>query len=112
MADMTFLWNRDSSRGRQIRVKFIDEFDARGMKRVYGRCDRWGRGRIFNLDIWITREGRLLARFWAASGDAERESFEITGVSRQRLAELIEDEDSWISNRLRKEYENWTISNL
>jgi len=34
-------------------VEEIDHFDARGMRRVYGRGDHFGRHRSFNMDIWL-----------------------------------------------------------
>jgi hypothetical protein len=64
----------------QAQVEWIDYFDARGMRRVYGRGDHFGRNHIFNMDIWKTRDGRLLMRCWSQCDDIDGRSFQITGV--------------------------------
>jgi hypothetical protein len=103
-------------RGRGIKVKSIGHFNARGMRRVYGRGD------IFpldgqqtykrNMDVWLTREGRLLARFWALGSEVDDESFEIIGLSHPPVREKEEGlSDEWVPQRLRNEYKAWVISN-
>jgi hypothetical protein len=110
-------WETTSGRqGRGISVESIDHFNARGMRRVYGRCD------IFpldgkqtyrrNMDVWLSRGGRLLARFWARGYEVDDESFEIIGLSGPHLREKeVELGESWVPQRLRKEYADWLISN-
>jgi hypothetical protein len=103
-------------RGRGIKVKPIDHFNARGMRRVYGRGDVFllnGKQTYKrNMDVWLTREGRLLARFWALGYEVDEESFEVIGLAqppvREREARLSED---WVPQSLRNEYKAWLISN-
>ena len=68
-------------------VSEIEHFDARGMRRVYGRGDHFGRNWSFNMDIWKTRDERLLMRCWSRCEDIDWRSFEIKGVD---LAEISE----------------------
>ena len=101
-------WDGDGRRGRGVKLKCISHFDARGMKRVYGRGDRFGNGRTFNMDVWLTRAGRLLARFWSCSSEVDWESYEIVGLPhppvRGKEAGLSED---WVPQRLRTQYDSW-----
>lgn len=99
-----------------IEVKSIDHFNARGMRRVYGRGDTFSLGgkRIYkrNMDIWLTREGRLLARFWARDNEVDDESFEIIGLSHPPLLEQNSGlSEEWVAQGLRKEYDDWLVSN-
>ena len=103
-------------RGRGIKVTLTRAFNARGMHRVYGRGDIFpldGRKTYKrNMDVWLTHEGRLLARFWALGSDVDNESYEITGFSKRPVTEkkgkLSED---WVPQTLRDEYDAWLISN-
>jgi hypothetical protein len=100
-------------RGSGIKMKHIDHFDARGLKRVYGRGDDFGRHRKFNMDVWLARSGRLLARFWSRSSDIDSMSLEIIGCSRTPAAASKRceiDNEWWIPQRLRDEYDDWIIS--
>jgi hypothetical protein len=99
-----------------IEVRSIDYFNARGMRRVFGRSDTFPlagkRTYKRNMDIWLTREGRLLARFWARGCEVDNQSFEIVGLPHpllwQKRSGLSED---WVPQRLRNEYDDWLVSN-
>ena len=104
------------SRDPEIRVKSIDHFNARGMRRVYGRGDTFQiagrRAYKRNLDIWLTREGRLLARFWARATEVDDQSFEIVGIPDPDLKEKQSGlSEGWVPQRLRDEYDDWLVSN-
>jgi hypothetical protein len=105
-------WKGDGGRGRGIKLKYISDFDARGMSRVFGRSVRFGYGREYNMDVWLMRTGRLLARFWSRSSEVDWESYEIVGLShppvRDKEIGLSED---WVPKRLRTQYDSWIISN-
>lgn len=64
-----------------IKVNYIEDFDARGMRLVFGRGDHYGGGRTFHMDVWRTRSGRLLARFWSRASEVDGMSLEIVGFS-------------------------------
>jgi hypothetical protein len=106
-------WEGDGRRGRGIKLRYISHFDARGMSPVYGRGDHFGYGRTFNMDVWLTRTGRLLARFWSRSSEVDWEAYEIVGLSHSPVREkemgLSED---WVPQRLRTQYDSWIISNF
>lgn len=92
-----------------IEVNHVDHFDARGMRRVYGRGDHHCGGRTFNMDVWLTRSGRLLARFWSRSSEVDGVSLEIIGFSptlppRRKGAAL---DARWVPQCLRDEYDDW-----
>lgn len=80
-------WESNPPRNSPIQIEYIDHFDARGNRRVYGRSDTFPSKGSFNLDIWCDRRGRLLARFWSRSMDVDGRSLEITGLSPQKIPE-------------------------
>jgi len=99
-----------------IEVKSIDHFNAHGMRRVYGRRDTFPiagkRAYNRNLDIWLTRESRILARFWAEGTEVDEESFEIVGIADPSLREKQSGvSEGWVPQRLRDEYDDWIVSN-
>lgn len=109
---MTAIWDSRGRRGSQIRVQYIEHFTARGMCCMYRRCDQFGRGRTFHLDVWLTRTGRLLARFWARREEVDWYAFEILGMGqtplpRHRNSDL---DEYWVPQCLRKEYDDWILS--
>ena len=55
-------WETRPRTNRHVRWEFADDFNARGMQRVYGRADHFGSW-IGNMDVWRTKDGRVLARF-------------------------------------------------
>ena len=44
-------WETRAPTARNVRWEFADDFNARGMQRVYGRADRFGSW-IANMDVW------------------------------------------------------------
>jgi hypothetical protein len=96
------------------------------MRRVYGRGDHFGnvRGNTFNMDVWLSRSGRLLARFWARSEEVDWLSFEITGytqadkargwdaAAKRDVGKCHELDEDWVPECLRDEYDDWVISEL
>ena len=105
-------WEQDAHRGPGINVNFIDHFDARGMRRVYGRGDHFGKGHAFNMDVWLTRSGRLLARFWARRDEVDWLSLEIIGFAhtpppKNKKRETNED---WVPQCVRDKYDRWITS--
>ena len=106
-------WDTSGASERGIRVIYIDYFDARGMRRVYGRGDWFGHGRKFNMDVWLSKEGLLLSRFWARRDEVDWLSFEVIGSTQPQLPpgriKLPISED-WVPQILREEYDNWILS--
>jgi len=91
-------------------VSEIEHFDARGMSRVYGRGDYFGRHWYFNMDIWRTRDGRLLMRCWSRCNEIDWRSFEIKGVDLSKISEhpkCMGFPDSWVPKAVRQAYEQW-----
>lgn len=92
-----------------VKVEECDHFDARGMVRVYGRGDRFVR-RIFNMDIWLARDGRLLVRFWSRDADTDWRSFRILGKDPSRIPRRKPPDgfdDRWIPQAVRDAYDEW-----
>ena len=106
-------WDTDPPRKFRIRIEFTDNFDARGMQRVYGRGDHFWRRTAFNMDVWRDRNGRLLGRFWSRNPEVDWMSIEIHGIRPdsippRRKGALLSD--AWIPKALRQAYENWVLS--
>ena len=110
----TTAWERDGPKGGRIKLDYIGHFDARGMRLVYGRGDHFGRRSSFHMDVWFTRNGRLLARFWSHSNEVDWCSFEVIGFrheppGKKKANDLNED---WVPQCLRDEYDSWIISEI
>jgi len=91
-------------------VEMIDHFDARGMRRVYGRGDHFGRNHTFNMDIWMTRTGRLLMRCWSLCQEIDWRSFEIKRLDISKIPEPVKKvvlPDSWVPDLVRNTYDEW-----
>ena len=87
-----------------------DNCNARAMCRVYGRGEHFSRHRPFNMDIWKTRDGRLLMRCWSRREDIDWRSFEIKGADPGTIPERNKKtgfRDSWIPKVVRCAYEQW-----
>lgn len=104
-----FFWPCPPSRERVV-VEQIEPFDARGMKRVYGREDGLPRTPCFHLDIFAAADGRVRMRCWAR-GDMEDRAYEVTGwkaAARARDERRMLDE-SEIPSAVRRAYERWGV---
>ena len=102
-------WDSDPPPTTGVSLKHIDWFDARGMRRVYGRGDHCGR-MTFNMDVWRNRDGRLMARFWSRNAEVDGRSIEVVGILPNAIPDRAADSafsDVWIPEPLRQEYEDW-----
>jgi hypothetical protein len=102
-------WTSESP-SEDAEVEDIDHFDARGMFRVYGRGDHFGRHSSFHMDIWMTRDGRLMMRCWSLCADIGWRSFEIKGVDPVDIPERdkkVALSDSWVPKAVRRAYDQW-----
>ena len=106
------VWGKALPRGRGISVIYIDHFNARGMRRVYGRGDLFGRGLTFNMDVWLMRSGRLLARFWSHGNEIDWQSMVVIGFSHAPPSKNTKREmnEDWVPQCLRDEYDKWIIA--
>ena len=106
-------WVFDAPPMSRIRIENVEVFDARGMRRVYGRGDILGRKAAFNMDIWRDRSGNLFARFWSRNSEVDDLSFAIYGINADSIPERAKESafsDAWIPKALRAEYENWVCA--
>lgn len=88
----------------------IDDFSARGMWCVYGRGDHYGRHHTFHMDIWKTREGRVLMRFWSRCSEIDWRSYEIKGLDPARIPDKETGpafSESWVPEAVRQAYDDW-----
>jgi len=98
---------------KQIKLEYIPWFSARGLKRVY-TADHWqfeGK-RKYSMDIWSTRDGRLLMRFYNRCTEADNYAYEIKGMM---YSDIPADEigiEEWIPNCVTKEFEKWMTSEM
>lgn len=109
MPNLRLHWD-SSAPSSKVQIDEIPHFDARGMRRVYGRGDHFRRRETYNMDIWINRSGRLLMRCWSRCADADDCSFEIKGIAPSEIPEKDEREgflDIWLPEVVRKTYEEW-----
>jgi hypothetical protein len=104
-------WESEAVSNRRVRLLNIEHFDARGKHCVYGRRDIFtGRG-SFNMTIWKDKTGRLLVRFWSRKIEADWLSYELIGIILPEFTKTSSlPDDQWIPQVLRKEYDNWILS--
>lgn len=105
-------WEQSVRKRPKVSLDYVEHFDARGMLRVYRRSDYLGRGRTFNMDVWLTRGGRLLVRFWAHRDDVDWISLEVKGhaVAAAVRSEKREMGERWVPRALRDAYDDWILS--
>ena len=108
-------WKPDGPRGRGIKINRIAHFNARGMHRVYGRTVHQPVGNHTsqrNIDVWLARDGRILARFWALGSEVDEESYEIIGLSYPPIkGKEVGLNQDWVPESLRDKYQEWMDSN-
>lgn len=85
---------KGKSRRSSIKLRWIENFNARWMRSIYGRSDIYPwegrRQRIeFSLDMWLARDGRVVARFSSRSRDIETMSVEVVGMKLGTVPEII-----------------------
>jgi hypothetical protein len=110
---MTVAWEELGLRGSHIKVNRIEHFNARGMRMVYGRGDHFGGGRTFHMDVWVTKDRCVMARFWSYHREVDWASFGVEGLSLTpppRGAKREMDEN-WVPQSLRDEYDDWILEN-
>jgi hypothetical protein len=107
-------WNTPARRSPKIRLAEINAFNARGMKWVYGRGEDYSRpGYVFNMSVWLTKDDRLFARFWARSKGISDKSFEVIGFSHEGLPLIrnveqdVYGNEVWAPWCLREAYSDW-----
>ena len=103
-------WFTRGPTSRRIRWDYAEPFDARGMRRLYGRGDCFSSWTA-NMDVWRTKDGPILARFWSRA-DVDPYSFEVFGLKVPALGKghVLADGERWIPECLRREYEGWVTS--
>ena len=108
-------WETHSPRKSQARIEYIDAFDARGMRRVYGRGDHFGRKAALKMDIWRDKRGQLFARFWSRNSEVDELSIAIHGIRTDSIPKPHKGaafSDVWIPKVVRDEYTDWMTSEL
>ncbi len=95
-----------------VTITEIDDFSARGMRRMYGRGDTFFDRPVFNMDIWRDRKDRLLARFWSRGNEVDWECWEILGVPDAHLLSGPPFDERWVPECLRLEYDTWILVNF
>ena len=116
---MTVQWEHEPAQSVGIAIIEIANFSARGMRRIYGRGDRFG-SRAFNMDIFINRATRMLVRFWSRADEVASESWELFGLKPKTLpracgeagAEKPDEPERLIPVVLREKYDSWIIREL
>lgn len=106
-------WETNGSRSKRISSIPTDGFDARGMRKIYERADKFGRFCLY-MSVWRTSKGRLLARFWSYNDEVDFYSYEISGLSSlaNQSSSTEANNEFLIPQCLRDEYESWAWSEI
>lgn len=105
MRNSIVMWEHQAQQDAGITCEPIEGFSARGMTRLYGRGDHFGR-RTLNLDLWRSGDGRVLARFWSRSDEVDDESWAVRG------GQADAQDEHQVPQGLRDQYEIWARSNI
>jgi len=102
-------WETPSRHDDRWHAVGIDWFKARGMRRVYRRAECFGRLHL-TMDVWCTRDGRLLARFWSRSAETDCYAYEVIGFE----PPLCDGEygENWVPKCLRMAFGNRVLSEM
>lgn len=112
---------KGKSRRSSIRLRRIKPFIARRMRRVYGRFDGCclsplpGRYPItFSFDMWLTRDGRVVARFSSRSKCIDTQTLEVVGMKLGTLTDTLSEDqaEQLVPQILRDAYTDWQMSEL
>ncbi|NLF15931.1 MAG: hypothetical protein GX595_01550 [Lentisphaerae bacterium] len=103
------VWETPSQHDDRWQVVGIDWFKARGMRRVYRRAEYFGH-LCLNMDVWHTRDGRLLARFWSRSAETDCYAYEVTAFEPPQCDG--EYGENWVPKCLRHVFGNWVLSEM
>jgi hypothetical protein len=101
-------WENSIAPDDGITLLDIPHFNARGMKRKYGRGDHFARGIVMNLDLWRNRHGQFLVRFWSRYSEVDGQSVQVIGQN----VEYPFGDERWIPACLREYYDEWIHNNL
>ena len=112
MSSSTVIWKLPARANAMATLSEIEPFSARGMRRVYGRGDRYPGRAAFNLDIWRDRAGRLLAKFSSRSSEVDDESWAIHGVPDSPLRPGQPLNERSVPDCLREKYVAWLVANF
>ena len=103
------IWGTDPP-DTEVELQEIRIFSARGMRRVYSRADWYDRHHSFFMDIWRTRDGRLLMNCWTRCSGIDWWCFEIQGMDLSLVPEPVKGEvlqESWVPGAVRQAYDDW-----
>jgi hypothetical protein len=107
------------SRRSSIKLRWIENFDARWMRRVYGRSDIYPwegrRQRItFSFAMWLTRDGRVVARFSSRSKDIDTMSVEVVDMKLGTVPDTLSEyyNEEFVPQILRDAYADWQLRSL
>jgi hypothetical protein len=83
------------------------------LRRLHGEDAFAGTARrVFHLDIWAAKDGRIRVRFWARSAELDDCSFEIQGLTVSDLSpkQLQDKMGTWVPRVVHDEFEEWFAS--
>jgi hypothetical protein len=100
--------------------EFIERFHARGMRQLHALDVRFaGERRVFQREIWVAKDGRLLVRFRCPTESDYDEALEIKNLTLRDLTqsdldatgdESADDWPRWVPECVRAEWDLWLSS--
>ena len=111
-----FVWwdTKRPSRAGNLSLEDIGSFNARGMRRIFGRGDMFPGLPGYNMDIWVARNGRVLIRFWSRGSYVDPCSFELHGlvVPAATLSGEKQLDEGVVPAIVRDRYDEWVIDRI
>ena len=94
-----------------IKLEDIEWFNARGMERLHasGHLIHGENGRYcqYLVDIWSTKDGRILVKFSSRHADLDNYAYELKGLKRNNLPRDAKDIETWIPKCVVDGFWNW-----
>lgn len=103
----TCSWDSTPPDLKGVDAEEITDFDARGLRKVYGRGDTFYKHSPLNMELWLNKSGNLLMRCWSRSKYAPKRSFIILNFDISTIPDEGKFEDFWIPEGIRTAYEDW-----
>ena len=113
-AERLFWSTKPVARAPKAQLDAIPPFSARGMRRIYGRGDHFPGLPTYNLDVWLTKERRIMVRFWSRGSFVDPCSYELRNgrIPVDTLSSVPAENESHVPLALRAEYEDWVIDRV
>jgi hypothetical protein len=100
-----------------IKLELVDWFSAKGLKNVFiAHYMLFGGRRKYTLDLWSTKDGRLLMRFHHKCVEADNYAYEIEGMQfsdiQKDMSQTLKFPLKLLPKVITEAFDNWMASEM